>query len=327
MNMTPKISIIIPVYNVEKYIERCARSLFEQTLDNIEYIFVNDCSPDESITVLRQTIEEYPNRKLYIKIIDMPVNSKQAKARSFGLKVATGEYVIHCDPDDWVDLNYYEALYKEAKTNDLDVISGNYMVHWPNKITAPISICLSTYLSVARPIEILQYDNYIILSLSMFMVKRNVIIENKIDFFDGVDFSEDFGFLARVLYFAKSYRFVQTVFYHYEKENDGAITRRKKSLRIIAQRIKCLQLVDKFYEERGISRNTLTLSMRTKREIKDMFMLSRTLNKWRMLFPEVAYWQYHCKNVSFLYRLIYLLSHQIGVWPMYMYLLLNKIVK
>ena len=59
----PKVSIIIPVYGVEKYIERCSRSLFEQTLDDLEYLFIDDCTPDKSIDVLKNILEEYPNRK------------------------------------------------------------------------------------------------------------------------------------------------------------------------------------------------------------------------------------------------------------------------
>ena len=59
----PKVSVIIPVYGVEKYIERCARSLFKQTLDDIEYLFIDDCTPDDSVDVLRNVLEEYPNRK------------------------------------------------------------------------------------------------------------------------------------------------------------------------------------------------------------------------------------------------------------------------
>ena len=73
------------------FIERCARSLFEQTLDKIEYIFVNDCTPDASMIILRRVLKEYPYHKNQVKVIDMPSYSKQAKAHSTGLKVASGE--------------------------------------------------------------------------------------------------------------------------------------------------------------------------------------------------------------------------------------------
>ena len=87
----PKVSVIVPVYGVEKYIERCARSLFEQTLDDIEYIFVDDCSPDRSIEILNQVIGEYPGRKDQVQIIHHASNQGLALARQTGLKAATGE--------------------------------------------------------------------------------------------------------------------------------------------------------------------------------------------------------------------------------------------
>ena len=107
MNM-PKVSIIIPVYGVEKYIERCARSLFEQTLDDIEYLFIDDCTPDKSVEILKRVLEEYPHRKSQVVIHRMEQNSGQAKVREWGMQNATGEYVIHCDSDDWVDIHMYE---------------------------------------------------------------------------------------------------------------------------------------------------------------------------------------------------------------------------
>ena len=69
----PKVSVIIPVYGVEKYIERCARSLFEQTLDDIEYIFVDDCTPDNSISVLKNVIKSYPGISTKIRIINQKI--------------------------------------------------------------------------------------------------------------------------------------------------------------------------------------------------------------------------------------------------------------
>lgn len=106
----PKVSIIIPVYGVEKYIERSARSLFEQTLDDIEYLFIDDCTPDKSVEILKRVLEEYPHRKSQVVIHRMEQNSGQAKVREWGMRNATGEYVIHCDSDDWVDMHMYEEI-------------------------------------------------------------------------------------------------------------------------------------------------------------------------------------------------------------------------
>ena len=124
----PKVSVIIPVYGVEKYIERCARSLFEQTLDDIEFLFIDDCTPDKSVEILLSVLEEYPRRKEQVIIHRMEKNSGQAKVREWGMKNATGEYVIHCDSDDWVDTDMYRALYDKAKIDDADVVVCDYFI-------------------------------------------------------------------------------------------------------------------------------------------------------------------------------------------------------
>lgn len=118
----PKVSIIIPVYGVEKYIERCARSLFEQTLNDIEYLFIDDCTPDKSVEILKRVLEEYPHRKSQVVIHRMEQNSGQAKVREWGMRNARGEYVIHCDSDDWVDVHMYEEMYNKAIEEDADVV-------------------------------------------------------------------------------------------------------------------------------------------------------------------------------------------------------------
>ena len=87
----PKVSVIIPVYGVEKYIERCARSLFEQTLDDIEYIFVDDCSPDKSVFILERIIKEYSSRFLdegkKVRIERMPKNCGLPAVRKYGIQL------------------------------------------------------------------------------------------------------------------------------------------------------------------------------------------------------------------------------------------------
>ena len=140
----PKVSVIIPVYGVEKYIERCARSLFEQTLDDMEYLFIDDCTPDNSIGVLKMVLDEYPSRKSQVQIHRMAQNSGQAKVREWGMKNATGEYVIHCDSDDWVDNDIYRNMYEVAIEANADMVACGYYIdgnspHPPKLFNAPRS--------------------------------------------------------------------------------------------------------------------------------------------------------------------------------------------
>ena len=126
----PKVSVIIPVYGVEKYIERCADSLFQQTLNDIEYIFVDDCTPDRSIELLKRKIEEYRLRfaeeNKVARIVRMLSNSGQAAVRKHGIQLATGEYIIHCDSDDWVDIHMYHLMYEKASNENADMVVCDY---------------------------------------------------------------------------------------------------------------------------------------------------------------------------------------------------------
>lgn len=125
--MNPKVSVIIPVYNVERYIERCARSLFEQTMsDGIEFLFVDDCTPDNSISVLSSVLSQYPERKVQTTVLHHKQNKGQAQARKTGIQAAKGEYIIHCDSDDWVAPDIYERLYGLASENDYDIVWCDY---------------------------------------------------------------------------------------------------------------------------------------------------------------------------------------------------------
>lgn len=122
-----KVSVIVPVYGVEKYIERCARSLFEQTLDDIEFIFVNDCTKDNSIEILQQVILDYPARKSQIKILKHEVNKGLPEARKTGILAANGEYIAHCDSDDWVDKEMYRSMYEKARNGSADIVVCDYV--------------------------------------------------------------------------------------------------------------------------------------------------------------------------------------------------------
>ena len=125
MNNNPLVSILVPVYNVEQYIERCARSLFEQTYDNLEYIFVDDCTPDKSIQILERVLAEYPQRREQTKIIHHDRNRGLAAARNTAVENCSGVFLTHVDSDDWIEFNAVELLVNKQQENDADIVSSN----------------------------------------------------------------------------------------------------------------------------------------------------------------------------------------------------------
>lgn len=112
-----KVTIIVPVYNVEKYLDRCMQSLINQTLKDIEIVLVDDGSPDNC----PRLCDEYANRDSRIKVVHKK-NGGLGMACNSGLEVATGEYVAFCDSDDWVELYAYDEMYKAAKENNADAV-------------------------------------------------------------------------------------------------------------------------------------------------------------------------------------------------------------
>lgn len=124
----PVISVIIPVFGVEKYIGRCARSLFEQTAQDIEFIFVNDCTRDSSMSVLAQVIDSYPNIKDRIRIIEHKDNLGLPQARRTGILAAQGEYIAHCDSDDWLDRCCFERVLEVIRSTRADMVVYDYRI-------------------------------------------------------------------------------------------------------------------------------------------------------------------------------------------------------
>lgn len=128
MNDAVKVSVCIPVYNAERYIAQCARSLFEQTLQHgIEFIFVDDCTPDQSFKVLADVLAAYPHRKSQVKIIRQAQNGGVCRARKVAMRHAVGTYIIHCDPDDWVKPTLYETLLRQAELAQADMVYCDYV--------------------------------------------------------------------------------------------------------------------------------------------------------------------------------------------------------
>ena len=121
MGENPKVSIIIPVYKVEKFIHVCMKTLLAQTLKDIEIILVDDGSPDNCGKIC----DDYAKQDSRVKVIHQP-NGRQGKARNNGLSIASGEYIGFVDSDDWVDETMFEKMYERAKKTDADIVMCDY---------------------------------------------------------------------------------------------------------------------------------------------------------------------------------------------------------
>ena len=119
-----KVSIIVPFYNVENYIEKCLQSLVNQTLEDIEILLVNDGSKDRSEEIAKQFIEKYPNKIIYLE----KENGGLSDARNYAIPHAKGEYIAFLDSDDYVETNMYEEMYNKAKKEDLDYVECDFFM-------------------------------------------------------------------------------------------------------------------------------------------------------------------------------------------------------
>ncbi|TMP05564.1 hypothetical protein CWC11_09535 [Pseudoalteromonas sp. S3178] len=120
------VSVVVPVYNGEKYIRRCVDSLLNQTLENIQIIIVNDASTDSTEAILSEYSNKNPEK---VTVITLPENKKQGGARNAGLDLAEGEYIGFVDADDFVKNEMFERLYKKALTSDYDVVDSDYLIY------------------------------------------------------------------------------------------------------------------------------------------------------------------------------------------------------
>lgn len=214
-----KISLIVPIYGVEKYIERCSLSLFNQTYENIEYVFVNDCSLDNSIKILTTVIARYPNKKESIKLISHDKNRGLAAARKTGVMHATGDYLMHVDSDDWLELNAVEELVEIIKKQEPDIINFGYFAEYGKKT---VKIPCNDNSKDDLIIKILTNKNHS--SIWSKIYKTDFYTSSNIFAEEGLNQGEDYVVVPRLLYKAKNYCSTARCFYHYEMSNVNSYT-------------------------------------------------------------------------------------------------------
>lgn len=236
-----EISVCVPIYGVEKFIEKCVISLFEQSKkDGIEFIFINDCTKDRSVEILKQTLEKYPDRKSQTKIIHHDENLGLGAARRTALKNACGEYIIFCDSDDWVEIDMYESMLSCARKTDADLVICGFSQEFNKK---SLQIRIPNYQSSDEILIDMMNGNSMCVVWNK-LVKREILRVNGINFPIGIDMWEDVNVTLPICSKIKKLGVVNKPLYHYNQLNINSYTHilNEKSLKSMLSVISNLEL-------------------------------------------------------------------------------------
>lgn len=217
-----KLSIIVPVYNAEKYLEKCVVSLQNQMVDSVEILLINDGSTDNSLDICNKLAANDKRIKVFTQ-----KNSGQSKARNVGLDNACGEFITFVDSDDWVDSDYYAKLIDAAERNDADVACGSIIRERRHsrkfRINYTSEVCY-TYpqekIDAARVPDMCYVWNKV--------YKSSYLNDLKLRFIEGM-FFEDVDFVTRAVYFSNKIVTVPGTFYHYWTNSKSTVKTMHKS--------------------------------------------------------------------------------------------------
>lgn len=245
--MEYKVSVVVPIYGAEKYIERCVKSLFEQTLKEIEYVFVNDCTQDKSIEILKQIIKDYPERQGSISIINLTRNEGSAIARATGLKNCHGKYIIQCDSDDWVEHNAYELMYDKAEENATDVVICDFFTtDGKNKKIYPAT----------HPAERLQWISDMLYMKTSWSLWNKLFKANLFSYkisFPQYSMGEDCALVLQLAYYCNNITYIRQPLYHYYTNPDSIVNKKSEEIQYkrFCEAMNNCQIVKQFYKKKA----------------------------------------------------------------------------
>lgn len=235
----PKVSIVVPIYNVEEYLDRSIKSLISQSLQDIEIILVNDGSKDNSLAICKK----YEQRDKRVKVIDKP-NGGVSSARNEGIKIATGDYIGFIDPDDWIENNMYEQLYTQIRETRCEVAMCNFVID-DNRSIKEIYIPTDEHVlnrqdirewlipNMVGPEDLNSNESTIMGSACRILVKREIIMNQRILFPLNISLMEDLVWCIEVLANSNKIVIDRGLYYHYMKNDNSAITRYRENMNSI----------------------------------------------------------------------------------------------
>nr|WP_315407782.1 glycosyltransferase family 2 protein [uncultured Prevotella sp.] len=314
---TKLVSYIIPIYNVSAYIERSVRSLLEQRYWNIEYIFINDCSSDDSEIKLRRTIEEFPERCDNIKIITNEQNLGSATSRNIGLDTAQGEYVMFADSDDWISMDYVESMVRQIDSGSYDIVYCDYFESYNNHDNRISQAYGQDNIECIRAMLGRGMHG----STCNKIYRRSFLLASKQRFIDGADLFEDVSWNIRLFACTTQISYLSQAFYHYVQYNNNSIIKsmsstEKKRNRAL-QRIENVRVACDYLLSLGFS-------ARLGREINEWKLMAKndlidekdrsSLQSWIETFPEADSAIISCNKITWNYKLLLLSLHYKCFW-------------
>lgn len=303
-----KVSVIVPVYKVESFIGRCMRSLMEQTLQDVEFIVVDDCSPDNSISIAKQVAGDYPDR--LVTFIVHEVNKGLPAARNTGLAVAKGEYVFHCDSDDFVEADMLEGLYEKAESENADIVWCDWFLSFEKN---------------ERYMEQPHYDSAMgalkgmlsgVMKYNVWnkLVRRELYTTNAIFFPAGYGMGEDMT-MIKLFACAETVAYLPKAFYHYVKLNASAFSNTYSDKHLVELRHNMEDTLF-FLEDRFGEKLKLEMEF-FKLDVKYPFLISddsRRHELWKSWYPEANVYISRNKNVSVRRRILQQLAANGQYW-------------
>ena len=231
----PKVSVIVPFYNVEGYIEKSLDTLVNQTLQDIEIILVNDGSKDNSILIAKKFLEKYPKKIVYLE----KENGGLSDSRNYALPYAKGEYVAFLDSDDYVEKDMYEKMYEIAKKENSDMVECDFYWEYHDKKKIDTGVIYYGQNEMVEKVRVVAWNK---------LIKREILDKTKIEFPKGLRY-EDVEFTYKLVPFLNKVSFLKKPCVHYV-QRDGSIsnTQNERNEEIFD----VLEHVIEFYKENDI---------------------------------------------------------------------------
>ena len=231
----PNVSVIVPFYNVEEYIEKCLETLVSQTLEDIEIILVNDGSKDKSIEIVNKFLKTYPEKLVYLE----KENGGLSDARNYAINYAKGEYIAFLDSDDYVEKDMYEKMYELAKKENSDMVECNFYWEYPNKIKEDIGVTYNGKNEMLEKIRVVAWNK---------LIKREILISSKVQFPKGYRY-EDVEFTYKLIPYIETVSFLKEPCVHYIQRQGSISNSQNERTKEIFD---VLEHVIEYYKEKDI---------------------------------------------------------------------------